>query len=168
VVTPHGVLFRGGAECEIRRGIVEYGRLETVIGIGANVFHGTAIPACILMLRGTNGSLAERRGEVLFINAEREVVTGRTQNRLAPAHVEKILSAFRDWSEIPGFSRVVSLGEIAENDFNLNIRRYVDTSPPAEPPLDVRAALFGGVPRRGVEAEAQGFGSSASTPRTYS
>lgn len=157
VVTPHGVLFRGGAEGEIRRGIVEDGRLEAVIGIGANVFHGTAIPACILMLRGTNGPPEKRRGEVLFINAEREVVTGRTQNRLEPAHVEKIVRAFRDWSEIPGFSRAVSLDEIADNNFNLNIRRYVDTSPSAEPPLEVRAALFGGVPRRDVEAAAPRF-----------
>jgi type I restriction enzyme M protein len=157
VVTPHGVLFRGGTEAEIRRGIVEDDRLEAVIGIGANVFYGTAIPACILVLRGVNGQNTERRGSVLFINAEREVVTGRTQNRLEPSHVEKIVGVFRDWSEIPGFSRVVSLDEIANNDFNLNIRRYVDTSPPAEPPLDVRAALFGGVPRRDVEAEAPRF-----------
>lgn len=157
VVTPHGVLFRGGAEAEIRQGIIEDDRLEAVIGIGANVFHGTAIPACILVLRGTNGPSNERHSQVLFINAEREVVTGRTQNRLEPKHIEKIVSAFRDWSEIPGFSRVVSLGEIADNDFNLNIRRYVDASPPAESPLDVRAALFGGIPWRDVAAEAPRF-----------
>lgn len=157
VVTPHGVLFRGGAEAEIRRGIVEDGRLEAVIGIGPNVFHGTALPACILILRGTNRPPEGQPGRVLFINAEREVVTGRTQNRLEPQHVEKIVGAFRNWSDISGFSRMVSLDEIAANDFNLNIRRYVDTSPPAEPPLDVRAALFGGVPRRDVEAEARKF-----------
>lgn len=157
VVTPHGVLFRGGAEAKIRRGIVEDGRLEAVIGIGANAFHGTAIPACILVLRGMNGPAEGRRGGVLFINAEREVVTGRTQNRLKQAHIEKIVGAFRNWSEIPGFSRVVSLGEVAQNEFNLNIRRYVDASPPTESPLEVRAALFGGVPRRDVEAEAPRF-----------
>ncbi|MQA87242.1 MAG: N-6 DNA methylase [Streptosporangiales bacterium] len=157
VVTPQGVLFRGGVEAEIRRGILEDGRLEGVIGIGPNVFYGTAIPACILVLRGTNGSPAERRDRVLFINAEREIVTGRTQNRLEPQHIEKILDVFRNWSEIPGFSRVVSLDEIAENDFNLNVRRYVHTSPPAGPLLDVRAALFGGVPKREVDAQESKF-----------
>lgn len=153
VVTPHGVLFRGGAEAEIRQGIVEDGRLEAVIGIGPNVFHGTAVPACILVLRGADGTPADQRGQVLFINAEREVVTGRSQNHLEPQNVEKIVGAFREWADIPGFSRVVSLGEIADNDFNLNIRRYVDAGPPAEPSLDVRAALFGGVPRSEVDAE---------------
>ncbi|MET8969191.1 type I restriction-modification system subunit M [Streptomyces hydrogenans] len=157
VVTPHGVLFRGGAEAEIRRGIVEDARLEAVIGIGPNVFHGTAIPACILVLRGTDGTPADQRGQVLFINAEREVVTGRSQNRLEPQNVEKIVGAFREWRDIPGFARVVSLDEIAANDFNLNIRRYVDTGPPAEPPLDVRAVLSGGVPRSEVEAEEEKF-----------
>ncbi|MFI5817128.1 N-6 DNA methylase [Streptomyces sp. NPDC051643] len=157
VVTPQGVLFRGGAEAEIRRGFIEDARLEAVIGIGPNVFHGTAIPACILVLRGTNGTSAEQRGQALFINAEREVVTGRSQNHLEPRNIEKIVSAFREWADIPGFSRAVSLEEIADNDFNLNIRRYVDASPPAEPPLDVRAALFGGVPRSEVDAEMTKF-----------
>lgn len=157
IVTPHGVLFRGGAEAEIRRRILEDGRIEAVIGIGANVFYGTAIPACILVLRGNNGLPEDRRGGVLFINAEREVASGRTQNRLEPAHVEKIVRTFRGWSEIPGFSRVVSLREIAQNEFNLNIRRYVDASAPIEAPLDVRGALFGGVPRREVQAEVPRF-----------
>ena len=157
IVSPHGVLYRGGAEAEIRRGILEDGRIEAVIGIGANVFYGTAIPACILILRGENRLHEDRRDSVLFINAEREVASGRTQNRLEPAHVEKIVHAFRDWSEIPGFSRVVSLHEIAQNGFNLNIRRYVDASPPVEEPLDVRGALFGGIPKREVQAEVPRF-----------
>lgn len=157
VVTPHGVLFRGGVEADIRRGIVEASRLEAVIGIGPNVFYGTSIPACILVLRGENGTPAEQRGQVLFINAEHEVVTGRSQNRLEPQNVEKIVGAFREWANIPGFSRVVSLDEIAENDFNLNIRRYVDASPLTEQLLDVRAALFGGVPRSEVDAQAERF-----------
>ncbi|WP_261995007.1 type I restriction-modification system subunit M [Streptomyces sp. ME109] len=157
VVTPHGVLFRGGAEAEIRRGIVEDGRLEAVIGIGPNVFHGTAIPACILVLRGDDRTSTGERDNVLFINAEREVVTGRTQNRLEPQNIEKIVGAFREWANIPGFSREVTRHEIADNDFNLSIRRYVDAAPPAEPTLDVRAALFGGVPRWEVEKESHKF-----------
>ncbi|MFF5086501.1 type I restriction-modification system subunit M [Streptomyces niveus] len=165
VVTPHGVLFRGGTEKEIRKGIVEDQRLEAVIGIGPNVFHGTSIPACILVLRGTNGPPEGRRDQVLFINAEREVVTGRSQNRLEPENVEKIVSVFRDWADVPGFSRVVPLDEIADNDFNLNIRRYVDASPPSDPPLDVRAALYGGVPRSEVAAEAARFQAFGIDPR---
>ncbi|AJE84104.1 Type I restriction-modification system, M subunit [Streptomyces albus] len=157
VVTPHGVLFRGGAEKQIRQGIVEDGRLEAVIGIGPNVFHGTAIPACILVLRGADATAADQRGQVLFINAEREVVTGRSQNRLEPQNVEKIVGVFREWADIPGFSRVVPQAKIADNDFNLNIGLYVDAGPPAEPPLDVRAALFGGVPRREVEDKIKKF-----------
>lgn len=157
VVTPHGVLFRSGAEAEIRRGIVDDGRIEAVIGIGPNVFLGTAIPACILVVRGSDGPPEERRGQILFINAEHEVVTGRTQNHLAPQHVEKIVRAFHDGNEIPGFSRFVPIDEIARNDYNLSIRRYVGTISPGEPPLDVRAALFGGIPRREVEAWAPKF-----------
>lgn len=157
VVTPHGVLFRGGAEAEIRRGIVEDGRIEAVIGIGPNVFLGTAIPACILVLRGSDGPAEGRAGRILFINAEHEVVTGRTQNYLAPQHVEKIVRVFERGDEIPGFSRFVPINEIARHDYDLSIRRYVGVTPPSEPPLDVRAALFGGIPRREVEARAPMF-----------
>lgn len=157
VVTPHGVLFRGGSEAEIRRGIIEDRRIDAVIGIGANVFYGTAIPACILVLRGRNGPPESRRESVLFINAEREVASGRTRNRLNPAHIEKIVQTFREGSEIPGFSRMVSLCEIADNDFNLNIRRYIDADPPLEVPLDVRSALSGGIPRREIDAAVPKF-----------
>ncbi|MEU6952295.1 class I SAM-dependent DNA methyltransferase [Streptomyces sp. NPDC045714] len=157
VVSPHGVLFRRGTEGKIRRAIVEDDRLEAVIGIGPNVFHGTSIPACILVLRGVNGAPADQRGQVLFIDAEREVVTGRSQNRLEPQNIEKIVSVFREWVDIPGFSRVVSLQEIESNEFDLNIGRYVGTSPAPDSPLDVRAALFGGVPRSEFEAEAAKF-----------
>jgi len=153
VVTPHGVLFRGGTEATIRRGIVEDGRLEAVIGIGANVFHGTGIPACILVLRGVNGPPQSQRGSVLFISAEHELATGRLQNYLEPRHVEKIVATFRNRRDLAGFSRVVSLDEIASNDFNLNIRRYVEASSPYESRLDSRALLFGGVPRTDAQAQ---------------
>lgn len=156
MVTPHGVLFRGGAEADIRREILLNGRLEAVIGIGANVFHGTSIPACILVLRG-DGRGSEAKNEVLFINAEHEITTGRSRNRLAPRHVEKIVAAFRRRREIPHFSRVVGMEEIASNDFNLNIRRYVDVAPSATLRLDTQALLFGGVPRADVEAQRDRF-----------
>ncbi|MGW7263196.1 N-6 DNA methylase [Streptomyces sp. NPDC054842] len=150
VVVPHGVLFRGGAEAKIRRGIITDGRLEAVIGIGPNVFHNTSIPACILVLRGTRGLSTNRRGNVLFVNAEREVTSGRAKNRLEPQHVERIVESFQFWEDTPHFARVVSVDEIARHDFNLNIRRYVDTVPPAAPLLDVRAALTGGIPKEEI------------------
>ncbi|CAM5662732.1 site-specific DNA-methyltransferase (adenine-specific) OS=Streptomyces alboniger OX=132473 GN=CP975_27145 PE=4 SV=1 [Streptomyces alboniger] len=142
VVMPHGVLFRGGEEQKIRARIIEEGRLEAVIGIGPNVFYGTGIPACILVLRGRNGAPEDRRDGVLFINADREITAGRTQNLLEAQHAEKIVSAYEEWEEIPGFARVVPFDELAENDYNLNIRRYVDNAPAPEP-QDVRAHLTG-------------------------
>ncbi|WBB58233.1 class I SAM-dependent DNA methyltransferase [Streptomyces sp. WMMC500] len=157
VVVPYGVLFRGGVEGEIRRRIIEDNRLEAVIGIGPNVFYGTSIPACILVFRGTNGPPADQRGQVLFVNAEHEVVTGRSQNYLESQNIEKIVGVFREWDQIPGFSRAVRMAEIASNNFNLNVRLYVDAGPPVEPPLDVHAALFGGVPREEVEAKMARF-----------
>ncbi|MET8801621.1 N-6 DNA methylase [Streptomyces sp. NPDC004546] len=154
VVVPHGVLFRGGAEGEIRRGLVEDDRLEAVIGIGANVFYNTGIPACILVLKGDQGRSKDRRGTVLFINAEREVTVGRSRNRLDAQHIAKIVDAFLGREDVPGFARVVSLEDIRDNDFNLNIPRYVDAGPPPDPLLDISAALTGGVPWREIEREA--------------
>lgn len=156
VVAPHGVLFRGGAEAEIRRGIIESGRLVAVIGIGANVFYGTAIPACVLVFDGEERGGRPNGDGVLFVNAEREIVSGRTQNWLEPQNIEMIVAAFRDRAELPGFSRLVSLEEIAANRHNLSIRMYVDA--PSSPPLpDVTAMLSGGVPKREVQVDAERF-----------
>jgi type I restriction enzyme M protein len=155
-VMPHGVLFRGGDEAKIRKGIIEDDRLEAVIGLASNLFYGTGIPACILVLRGTAPRPADRRGKVLFINADREFTAGRAQNYLDPQHVEKIVTAYRKYLDIKDFARVVSYGELADNDFNLNIRRYVDNTPPPEP-QDVRAHLHGGVPEAEVAAHATAF-----------
>jgi type I restriction enzyme M protein len=148
-VMPHGVLFRGGAEKDIRTAIIKADRLEAVIGLAPNLFYGTGIPACILVLRGTAPRVAERRGKVLFINADREFTQGRAQNYLGPQHVEKIVAAYQEYGDIPAFARVVGISELAGNDFNLNIRRYVDNTPPPEP-QDVRAHLHGGVPKAEV------------------
>jgi type I restriction enzyme M protein len=153
-VMPHGVLFRGGAEKEIRRKFLEQDLIEAVIGLPQNLFYGAGIPACILIMRPNltgqppnANKPAARRGKVLFINADAEFHAGRAQNYLRPEHVEKIVSTFDRYQDIPGYGRVVPLTEIASeaNDFNLNIRRYVDNSPPPEP-HDVRAHLLGGVP----------------------
>jgi type I restriction enzyme M protein len=148
-VMPHGVLFRGGAEKTIREAVIKADRLEAVIGLAPNLFYGTGIPACVLVLRGTAARRFDRRGKVLFINADREYTAGRAQNYLDPQHAEKIVAAYKAYRDIPGFARVVDLTELAANDYNLNIRRYVDNSPPPEP-QDVRAHLHGGIPKTEV------------------
>lgn len=151
-VMPHGVLFRGGAERDIRRGFLKDDLLEAVIGLAPNLFYGTGIPAAILVMRARGGKPPERRGRVLFINADAEFHAGRAQNDLHPEHLQKVVSAYRQFRDIPGFAAVVSHETLAENDYNLNIRRYADNAPPPEP-HDVRAHLLGGVPRAEVEAK---------------
>ena len=144
-VMPHGVLFRGGAEGDIRRRIIEDDLLDTVIGLGPNLFYGTGIPAAILVLRAKGSKPPERRRKVLFINADRDYREGRAQNHLRPRDEEKITAAYRRFGAVDGFAKVVPVEELADNDFNCNIRRYADNAPPPEP-QDVRSHLQGGVP----------------------
>ncbi|MFC2991400.1 type I restriction-modification system subunit M [Halomonas tibetensis] len=160
-VMPHGVLFRGGDEKRIRAGLLEDDLVEAVIGLAPNLFYGTGIPASVLVLRAKGAKPDERKGKVLFINADREYHEGRAQNYLLPEHLEKIASTYEAFADEPGFSRVVPLMELRENDYNLNIRRYADNTPPPEP-QDVRAHLKGGVPVAEIDAkrslfEAQGI-----------
>ena len=150
VVMPHGVLFRGASEKEIRKGILNDDLLEAVVGLPAALFYGTGIPASLLIIN--KNKPAERKGKVLFINSELEYEEGKNQNKLRPQDIEKIVSTFDDYTEIKRYSKIVTLAEIAENDYNLNIRRYADTSPPPEI-FDVRAILHGGIPVREVESE---------------
>jgi len=158
-VMPHGVLFRGGEERAIRAGIIEDDLLEAVIGVAPNLFYGTGIPACILVLRQrvqhgahrVSGKPKERQGKVLFINADREFFEGRAQNFLLPEHIEKIVTTFDEFRAIAGFSAIVDNATLQENDYNLNIRRYADNAPLPEP-HDVRAHLVGGVPKAEVNA----------------
>ncbi|CAL9503052.1 hypothetical protein SUDANB106_03503 [Streptomyces sp. enrichment culture] len=151
-VMPHGVLFRGGEEQRIRTKLLDADLVEAVVGLAPNLFYGTGIPACVLVLRARGGKAPEKRGKVLFINADREFHAERAQNVLLPEHVEKIVSTFRAFEDVEGFARVVSREELAANEDNLNIRRYVDNTPPPEP-QDVRAHLLGGVPRAEIEAK---------------
>lgn len=166
-VMPHGVLFRGGEERAIRAGMIQNDLLEAVIGLPANLFYGTSIPACVLVMRQrqchTSGKPAERQGKVLFINADREYFEGRAQNHLQPEHIEKIVNTFEHFAEVPGFSAIVSNATLAENDCNLNIRRYADNAPPPEP-HDVRAHLLGGVPKAEVQAKAALFAAHGLDP----
>lgn len=160
-VMPHGVLFRGGDEKRIRAGMLEDDLVEAVIGLAPNLFYGTGIPASILILRARGAKPEARRRQVLFINADREYFEGRAQNHLLPEHIEKIASTFEAFDDVSGFARTVPLEELRDNDYNLNIRRYADNTPPPEP-QDVRAHLKGGVPLAEVDAkralfEAQGL-----------
>jgi type I restriction enzyme M protein len=150
-VMPHGVLFRGGEEGKIRQRIIEDDLLDTVIGLGPNLFYGTGIPAAILILRAKGSKSPERRSKVLFINADREYFEGRAQNEMLPQHEQRVVAAYRRFIDVAGFARVVGVDELRENDFNCNIRRYADNAPPPEP-QDVRAHLHGGVPLSEIES----------------
>lgn len=147
-VMPHGVLFRGGEEREARQYFIERGYLEAVIGLPSNLFYGTGIPACILVL---NKAGAAERKHVLFINADREYREGKAQNHLRPEDIDKIVHAYRAGQDIPAYARRVAIADIQAEEYNCNIRRYVDNAPPPEP-QDVRAHLHGGVPLSEVEA----------------
>ena len=166
-VMPHGVLFRGGDERAIRAAMIEADLLEAVIGLPANLFYGTGIPACVLVLRqrqgNRSGKPAQRQDKVLFINADREYFEGRAQNHLLPEHIEKIVNTFETFAEVPGFSAIVPNALLRENECNLNIRRYADNAPPPEP-HDVRAHLLGGVPKAEVQAKAALFAAHGLDP----
>lgn len=150
VVVPHGVLFRGSSEKEIRKGILEDDLLEAVIGLPPALFYGTGIPAALLIIN--KNKPADRKEKVLFINGELEYREGKNQNKLRDIDIRHILKVYDAFEDEKRYSKVVSMDEIRENDYNLNIRRYADTSPPPEP-FDVKAILHGGVPISEVEDE---------------
>ena len=147
-VMPHGVLFRGGEERQARQYFIDRGYLEAVIGLPGNLFYGTGIPACILVL---NKEGAAQRDHVLFINADREYREGKAQNHLRPEDIDKIVHAYRAGQNIDAYAKRVPVADIKAEDYNCNIRRYVDNAPPPEP-HDVRAHLHGGVPVTEVNA----------------
>ena len=165
-VMPHGVLFRGGDELKIRTGLLDNDHVEAIIGLPPNLFYGTGIPACILVLRRAGDKPPERRGKVLFVNADAEYHAGRAQNYLRPEHVEKIVRTFQAFESVPGYAAVVPLADIKANGYNCNIRRYADNAPPPEP-QDVRAHLVGGVPRAEVDARAPLFAAHGVAPAAF-
>ena len=148
VVMPHGVLFRSGDERDCRKKFIEDGVLEAVIGLPQGLFYGTGIPACIMVI---NREGARERDGVFFINADREFKEGKAQNHLRQEDIEKITYVYRNKLDVDKYARFVPKAELEAEDFNLNIRRYVDNSPPAEP-HDVRAHIKGGVPSSEIEA----------------
>ncbi len=140
VVMPHGILFRVGTEGTIRKGIVQADLFEAVIGLAPNLFYGASIPVAVCILNKSKPP--ERRGKVLFIDAAQPDYfrSGKAQNHLDQAHVASIVEAFRTFKEIERFAHVADLAEIAANDHNLNISRYVDTTEPVEV-ISVKDAL---------------------------
>ena len=124
VVLPHGVLFRMGAEGKIRRKFLGMDLLEGIIGLGPNLFYGSGLAACILVFRRRKAM--DRKNKVLIIDASRELKKGRAQNELLPEHVDRIYGWYQDFADVHGVARVVNLEEIAANDYNLNIPRYVE------------------------------------------
>jgi type I restriction enzyme M protein len=148
VVMPHGVLFRGGDERKFREYLINRGYLEAVIAMPSALFYGTTIGAAILIVNKNDAHLREN---VLFINADREYKEEKNQNKLRPEDIEKIAFTYRNKQVIPKYSELVSKADLAAEEYNLNIRRFVDNAPPAEP-HDVHAHLQGGVPESEVNA----------------
>ncbi len=137
VVLPHGVLFRGSAEQHIRKYLIENKNyLDAVIGLPANIFYGTSIPTCILVFK----KCRENPDDILFIDASNEFEKVKTQNILRDVHIDKIIDTFRNRKVIEKYSYLASLKEIADNDYNLNIPRYVDTFEEEEP-IDIHEVM---------------------------
>jgi type I restriction enzyme M protein len=133
VIVPHGVLFRGGSEGKIRKALIEENLLEAVIGLPANLFYGTGIPTAILLF-----NKAKETDDVLFIDASREYEDGTNQNVLRSQDIEKIAATFKAFQSVDKYAYRATREELAENDFNLNIPRYVDTFEPEEQ-IDIKA-----------------------------
>ncbi|MFF5098341.1 MULTISPECIES: type I restriction-modification system subunit M [Actinosynnema] len=150
VILPHGVLFRGNAEASIRKELLRRGYIKGIIGLPANLFYGTGIPACIVVLDKEN---AQARTGVFMIDASKGFIKDGNKNRLRSQDIHKIVDVFNRQIEIERYSRMVSLHEIADpkNDYNLNIPRYIDSSEP-EDIQDLHAHLHGGTPGRDLDA----------------
>jgi type I restriction enzyme M protein len=147
VIHPHGVLFRGGAEAVIRKRIVRQGYIKGIIGLPANLFYGTGIPACILVI--DKEGAAGRKG-IFMIDASKGFIKDGNKNRLRAQDIHKIVDTFTRQLETPKYSRLVPLAEIEANDFNLNLPRYIDSTE-AEDLQDIEAHLKGGIPKRDID-----------------
>ena len=133
IILPHGVLFRGGKEAEIRTKLLTDGHIDTVIGLPPNLFYSTGIPVCILVLKK-----CKKPDDVLFINAAAHFTKGKRQNQLSDQDIERIVSTYRNRNEQDRYSRRVAMNEIIDNDYNLNISRYVSLAE-AEQEVDLKA-----------------------------
>jgi type I restriction enzyme M protein len=147
VILPHGVLFRGNAEAEIRKNIIERKWIKGIIGLPANLFYGTGIPACIIVLDKAN---TEERKGIFMIDASKGFIKDGNKNRLQEKDIHKVVDVFNSEVEVPKFSRFVPFEEIEKNEFNLNIPRYIDTQD-EEDIQDLQAHLSGGIPNRDID-----------------
>ncbi len=146
IVLPHGVLFRGGEEGAIRRNLIENDKIAAIIGLPANIFYGTGIPTIIMVLRQNRSE-----SDVLIVDASKGFEKAGKNNRLRASDIRRIVDVVDGRATVEGFSRLVSKEEIRENDYNLNIPRYVDSSDPVES-WDLYASMFGGIPAEEVDA----------------
>ncbi|SJN53570.1 Type I restriction enzyme EcoKI M protein [Vibrio ruber DSM 16370] len=158
VILPHGVLFRGNAEANIRENLIKQGYIKGIIGLPANLFYGTGIPACIIVIdkeyarKASTTADGQVEGRPIFmIDASKGFMKDGNKNRLRSQDIYKVVEVFNNGLEIDRYSRLVPMSEIAENDYNLNIPRYIDSSEP-EDLHDLTAHLQGGIPNRDVDA----------------
>ncbi|GIC27172.1 type I restriction-modification system subunit M [Vibrio cholerae] len=160
VILPHGVLFRGNAEARIRENLLKQGYIKGIIGLPANLFYGTGIPACIIVIDKESAAsrmlkdpldLDKTEGGIFMVDASKGFAKDGNKNRLRAQDIHKIVDVFTKQLELKGYSRLVSLKEIAGNDYNLNIPRYIDSSE-GEDLHDLSAHLAGGIPERDVAA----------------
>lgn len=147
VILPHGVLFRGHSEADIRRKLITQGYIKGVIGLPPNLFYGTGIPACIVVLDKEG---AKERDAIFMVDASRGFMKDGNKNRLRSRDIHKIVDVFNSRQELPGYARLVGHDEIAANEYNLNIPRYIDSSEP-EDVHDLGAHLHGGIPERDID-----------------
>ena len=147
-ILPHGVLFRGNAESDIRKSIIKRGYIKGIIGLPANLFYGTGIPACIVVLDKEHA--ASRKG-IFMIDASKGFMKDGNKNRLRSMDIHKVVDVFNKQIEIEKYSKMVSFAKIEENEYNMNIPRYID-SQEAEDIQDIEAHLLGGIPNADIDA----------------
>jgi type I restriction enzyme M protein len=148
VILPHGVLFRGGSEAEIRKNLIKKGYIKGIIGLPANLFFGTGIPACLIVIEKEN---AQNRKAIFMIDASKGFMKDGPKNRLRDQDIHKIVDTFNKQAETPKYSRIIPITEIEEKEFNLNIPRYID-SQDEEDIQDIDAHLNGGIPNADIDA----------------
>ena len=148
IILPHGVLFRGNVEAEIRKNIVCNGIIKGIIGLPANLFYGTGIPACIIVVDKENADNPQKG--IFMIDASKGFVKDGNKNRLREQDIHKIVDVFNKQTEVPKYARMVSVEEIEKNEYNLNIPRYIDSQEP-EDRQDIEAHLLGDIPRQDID-----------------
>jgi len=158
VILPHGILFRGNAEARISENLLKQGYIKGIIGLPANLFYGTGIPTCIILIdkenahaRALSPAEGDKKQGIFMVDASKGFMKDGNKNRLRSQDIHKIVDVFTKQIQLPRYSRMVPLAEIASNDYSLNIPRYIDSSEP-EDLHDLSAHLQGGIPNRDIDA----------------